>query len=80
MSEVGGSLGRQMSGSEMSEVGKCLVVICLVGKCLVGKRPGTLCNPTSLIHRTYVTENCARTGSKYCQSQFQSIQCRVGQA
>ena len=41
MSEVGGSLGRQMSGSEMSEVGKCLVVICLVGKCLVGKRPGT---------------------------------------
>ena len=42
MSEVGGSLGRQMSGSEMSEVGKCLVVICLVGRCLVGKRPGTI--------------------------------------
>ena len=41
MSEVGRSLGRQMSGSEMSEVGKCLVVICQVGKCLVGKRPGT---------------------------------------
>ena len=41
MSEVGRSLGRQMSGSEMSEVGKCLVVICLVGKCQVGKRPGT---------------------------------------
>ena len=31
-----------MSGSEMSEVGKCLVVICLVGKCQVGKRPGTI--------------------------------------
>ena len=36
-----------------------------------------LCNPTSLFHRTVVTDSRSRAGRVYCQAQSQSIQFQL---